>query len=85
MTATEVMPFPVGAGTPLLGEVIAWTCAGVTVRHADLMAALASAGLDEGVARDLAPRHAFTRACNRASENYGNGGSRRSIRWIMAA
>ena len=69
MTATELAPFPAaGAGTPRLGEVIAWTCAGVAVRHADLVAALASAGLDEGVARELAPRHAFTRACKKLSD-----------------
>ena len=69
MTATELAPFPAaGAGTPRLGEVIAWTCAGVAVRHADLVSALASAGLDEGVARELAPRHAFTPACRKLSD-----------------
>ena len=68
MTATEPNPVPTAPGTPLLGEVIAWTCAGVAVRHADLVAALAAAGLDEGVARELAPRHAFTRACKKLSD-----------------
>ena len=56
------------AGAPLLGEVIAWACPGVAVRHADLVAALDHAGLDPGVARELAPRHAFTRACRRLGE-----------------
>jgi hypothetical protein len=59
----------VPTGTKLLGEVITWTCAGVTVRHADLVAAVHAAGLDEGVARELAPRHAFTRACKKLSED----------------
>ena len=68
MTATAVNPLLAAPGTPLLGEVIAWACAGVAVRHADLVAALNAAGLDEGVARELAPRHAFTRACRKLSD-----------------
>ena len=54
--------------TPLLGEIVTWTCSGVTVRHTDLVAALREAGLDEAVARELAPRHAFTRACKKLSD-----------------
>ena len=53
------------AGTKLLGEVITWACPGAAVRLADLVSALAAAGLDERVARELAPRNAFTRACKR--------------------
>src|SRR6516162_5295780 len=61
--------FPAAAaGTPLLGEVITWTCSGVAVRHLDLVDALAACGLDASVARELAPRHAFTRACNKLSD-----------------
>jgi hypothetical protein len=60
--------WPVTAGTKLLGEIIAWTCSGVTVRHLDLIDALKGAGLDESVARELAPRHAFSRACKKLSE-----------------
>jgi hypothetical protein len=67
-TATPAVPYPVAAGTALLGEVISWTCSGVSVTHAALVAALADAGLDEGVARELAPKHAFTRACRRLSD-----------------
>lgn len=63
MTAT--VPFPVPAGTRLLGEVISWTCSGVAVTRPDLAAALADAGLDPAAARDLAPRDAFARACRR--------------------
>ncbi|HEY2911350.1 MAG TPA: DUF6744 family protein [Gemmataceae bacterium] len=55
-------------GTELLGEVISWTCSGVAVTHAALVAALKDAGLDENVARELAPRHAFTRACKKLSD-----------------
>ena len=55
-------------GTALLGEVITWSCGGVRVRHLDLVHALRDAGLDESVARELAPRHAFTRACKRLQQ-----------------
>src|SRR5262249_39917850 len=58
----------VAAGNPLLGEVIAWSCSGVSVRHPDLVAALRAADLDESVARELAPRHTFTRACKKLSD-----------------
>ena len=61
-------PPPVPAGTRLLGEVITWSCSGTAVRHPDLVSALTAAGLDAGVARELAPRHAFTRACRRLSD-----------------
>ena len=64
-TATAAVPFPVAAGTRLLGEVISWTCSGVSVTYAALLAALDDAALDEGVARELAPKHAFTRACKK--------------------
>jgi len=56
------------SGTKLLGEVISWTCSGVAVTHAALVSALADAALDPAVARELAPRHAFTRACKRLSD-----------------
>src|SRR5439155_15891188 len=68
MAATAAVPFPLAAGTRLLGEVISWTCSGVAVTHAALVAALKDAGLDESVARELAPRHAFTRACKKLSD-----------------
>lgn len=61
---TPIVP----AGTRLLGEVITWSCSGTAVRHADVVAALADAGLDPAVARELAPRHAFTRACKKLSD-----------------
>ena len=67
-TATAALPVSVGAGTRLLGEVIAWACPGVSVTHSDLVGALEAAGLDPGVARELAPRHAFSRACKRLSD-----------------
>lgn len=67
MTET-VPPVPAGPGARLLGEVIAWACPGAAVTHADLVRALGAAGLDPGVARELAPRHAFTRACRRLSD-----------------
>jgi len=56
------------AGTRLLGEVISWTCPAVAVRHAAVVDALRDAGLDPAVARELAPRHAFTRACKKLAK-----------------
>jgi hypothetical protein len=55
-------------GTPLLGEIITWTCGGIKVRHIDLVNALKDVSLDECVARELAPRHAFTRACRKLAQ-----------------
>jgi hypothetical protein len=52
-------------GTRLLGEILTWSASGVRVRHRDLVNALRDSGLDEGVARELAPRHAFSRACKK--------------------
>ena len=58
--------FPaVAPGTRLLGEVISWTCPAVAVRHRAVVEALRDVDLDESVARELAPRHAFSRACKR--------------------
>ena len=37
----------------------------MAVTHPALLAALKDAGLDESVARELAPKHAFTRACKK--------------------
>ena len=55
-------------GTKLLGEVITWNASGISIRHLGLIEALRDAGLDESIARELAPRHAFSRACKRLSE-----------------
>ncbi|MCE9567316.1 MAG: hypothetical protein K8U57_35390 [Planctomycetes bacterium] len=68
LTTLTTTPFAVSEGTRLLGEVITWTCSGASVRYPDLIAALRDAGLDESVARELAPKHAFTRACKRLSD-----------------
>ena len=68
MTATVTTPVPVGAEARLHGEVIAWACPGVSVTHTDLVRAIEDAGLDPGVARELAPRHAFSRACKKLSD-----------------
>src|SRR5689334_21958318 len=62
-------PVPLPAGTKLLGEVISWTCSGVAVTHPALVLALADAGLDPAVARELAPRHAFARACKKLCDS----------------
>ena len=67
--ATKTNGFPgVAEGMKLLGEVITWDCSSITVRHLDLIDALSGAELDESVARELAPRHAFTRACKKLAQ-----------------
>ena len=68
LTAPRNGPPLVAPGTRLLGEVITWACGGVKVKHLDLVNALRDAGLDDGVARELAPRHAFTRACKKLAQ-----------------
>ena len=67
MTPTLTARFPIAPGSTLLGEIITWTCSGATVRYSDVIAALRDADLNESVARELAPRPAFTRACKRLS------------------
>jgi hypothetical protein len=66
--ARSPVPVSLPAGTKLLGEVISWTCSGVAVTHPALVEALTAAALDPAVARELAPRHAFTRACKKLSD-----------------
>ncbi len=68
LAARSPVPVSLPAGTKLLGEVISWTCSGVAVTHPALVDALTAAALDPAVACELAPRHAFTRACKRLSD-----------------
>ncbi len=68
MPPVPAAPYAVAAHTKLLGEVISWTCSGVAVTHPALVDALTAAALDPAVARELAPRHAFTRACRKLSD-----------------
>ncbi|MBP3956876.1 hypothetical protein J8F10_16515 [Gemmata sp. G18] len=69
MTTELCFPAPGPApGARLLGEIIAWACPGLAVPHAALVGALGASGLDPGVARELAPRHAFARACKKLSD-----------------
>src|SRR5438270_3650014 len=60
--------FAAPPGTRLLGDIITWSCAKVSIRHIDLITALRDSGLDESVARELAPRHAFARACKKLAQ-----------------
>jgi len=53
----------------LLGEVISWNLPENTVvSYADLKQALAVAGLDDKVAREMLPRHAFARAAKQLAQ-----------------
>ena len=65
LTAPRNGILPFAPGTRLHGEIITWAAAGVAIRHRDLVTALRDCDLDDGVARELAPRHAFTRACKK--------------------
>ena len=65
-------PFPiqswVGEGKlpqKILGEIITWKIQGVAISHADLLAGLMASDLDCDVAKELAPRNAFARACSK--------------------
>ena len=65
-------PFPiqswVGEGKfsgKMLGEIITWKVQGVAISHADLISGLMASDLDCDVARELAPRNAFARACSK--------------------
>ena len=65
-------PFPiqswVGEGKlsqKMLGEIITWKIQGVAISHADLLSGLMASDLDCDVAKELAPRNAFARACSK--------------------
>jgi hypothetical protein len=62
-------PFVVQPGQKLLGEIVTWAAGTAAIRHLDVIQALRACGLDEAVARELAPRHAFARACRRLSDD----------------
>jgi len=49
----------------MLGEIITWKVQGVAISHADLISGLMASDLDCDVARELAPRNAFARACSK--------------------
>ena len=66
--STNGSPFTVSQGQSLLGEIITWNCGGITVGHLDLVEVLREADPDESVARELAPRHAFSRACKKLND-----------------
>jgi hypothetical protein len=68
LTATHNGLPALAPGTRLLGEIITWSCSGSSIQHLDLVQALRDSRLDEGVARELAPRHAFTRACRKLAQ-----------------
>ena len=57
------------AGVRLLGEVVSWSSGTQTHKHQNVVAALQAASLNEKVARELLPRHAFSRACKKLSDN----------------
>ncbi len=58
----------VSADTRLLGDILSWSCAGLTVKQHALVEALRDSDLDESVARELLPRHAFSRACRKLAK-----------------
>lgn len=52
----------------LLGEIITWTVGEGPHEYKPIVQALEDAGLDKEVARELLPRHAFTRAAKKLEE-----------------
>jgi hypothetical protein len=52
----------------MLGEVVTWNTGGTAHIHADIVQALKDASLDDKVARELLPRHAFSRAAKKLTE-----------------
>ena len=65
-------PFPiqpwVGEGKlpqKMLGEIITWKIPRVAISHADLITGLMASDLDCDVAKEIAPRNAFARACSK--------------------
>ncbi|MEY4393434.1 MAG: hypothetical protein RL595_683 [Planctomycetota bacterium] len=65
-------PFPIQSwvgegkvGGKMLGEIITWKVNGVAISHANLISGLMASDLDCDVARELAPRNAFARACSK--------------------
>ncbi|HUY35816.1 MAG TPA: hypothetical protein VMV69_23940 [Pirellulales bacterium] len=67
LNTTNGLP-AIPSGTRLWSEIITWACSAVSIKHIDMVGALRGSGLDESVARELAPRHAFARACKKLSE-----------------
>ncbi len=63
----EMTALNITDSTPLLGEIITWKCRG-SVSHSTLTSALRDSGLDASVARELLPRHAFSRAARKLSD-----------------
>src|SRR5262245_61021342 len=47
----------------LLADVVCWSTRGQTQKHVTIVKALQDSGLDDKVARELLPQHAFSRAC----------------------
>lgn len=47
------------------GEVLSWSCKGLTVAYRRVVDALSDAGLSATEAKELRPQHAFTRACRK--------------------
>lgn len=58
-----------GAETNLHGEIISWDMKGAPIPHSEVLDALGSAGLPVDVAKEILPRHAFTRACAKLDDN----------------
>ncbi len=75
MTPMTTTIFPVAEGTRLLGEVISWTCNGVTVPHTTLVEALTDA-VPVNLHMDTAPR-TQCRACTAMAHSTGSMWTRR--------
>jgi hypothetical protein len=50
------------------GEVLSWSCKGLSVPYRAVLDALEAAGLDAKAAGEMRPRHAFSRACRKLAK-----------------
>lgn len=64
---TQANGFPVAHGE-LLGEIVCWDAFSLKIGYQHLKDALTNAGLDAAVAREMLPRHAFSRACTKLKD-----------------
>jgi hypothetical protein len=57
------------SSTKISGFVVAWNLNGLKVRYQEVVDALDVAGLDKDKAKELAPQHAWTRACKKLEKD----------------
>jgi hypothetical protein len=67
-TTTTTTTETADAAGKISGEIVTWNIRRLRVAYRDVRAALAAAGLEESVAKEMLPRNAFTRAARRLAQ-----------------